>query len=100
VGGVAGLAFGIVAAHGPSAQTWSAVGDLAGATAALGTLAVAIGAVYAAFQQVRQARELREEQARPYVAVFMEPSTRSPRVIDLVIRNFGSTAAHTTSALG
>lgn len=64
---------------------------------ALGTCATAVIAVLAAgvaWRQVREARRLREEQAQPYVAVFMESSTVSQQFTDLVVKNFGSTAAY------
>jgi hypothetical protein len=35
------------------------------------------------------ARALREEQAQPYVAVYMEPSAATLQIIDLVVRNLG-----------
>ena len=64
------------------------------AAGALGTLIVAVVAARAAFRQVAEARELRQEQAQPCVAVYMEPSAATPEIVDLVIRNFGATAAH------
>ncbi|MEW1587205.1 hypothetical protein AB0283_17420 [Micromonospora vinacea] len=67
-------------------DTWAAA---AGWT----TVVIAIIASRAAFRQVREARDLREEQAQPYVVAFMEPSEASQHLIDLVIKNFGATAA-------
>jgi hypothetical protein len=63
------------------------------ALAAWATLAVAVAASIIAFHQVREARKLREEQAQPYVAAYMEPNEATPQAIDLVVRNFGSTVA-------
>lgn len=57
------------------------------------TAAVAIVASIAAFRQLREARRMRLEQSQPYVAVFMEASEVDPGFVDLVIRNFGATAA-------
>jgi len=54
---------------------------------------VAVVASTAAFRQLREARQLRLEQSQPYVAVFMEASEIDPGFVDLVIRNFGATAA-------
>lgn len=79
---------------GWTTEEWGALGALVAAGGAVGTLVVAIVAALAAFRQVREARALRQEQAQPYVAVFMEPSAASVQIIDLVVRNFGMTAAH------
>jgi hypothetical protein len=49
--------------------------------------AVAVG-------QLGEARRLRVEQAQPYVVAFMEPSGAGRFFVDLVVRNFGTTAAH------
>ena len=46
-----------------------------------------------ALKQVKEARRLREEQARPYVVAYME-ATRAPEFVELVVRNFGKTIAH------
>jgi hypothetical protein len=75
------------------AAEWSALGALVAAGAAVATFIVAIVAAVAAFKQVKQARKLREEQAQPYVAVYLEPNVVSPQIVDLVVRNFGATAA-------
>jgi hypothetical protein len=51
-------------------------------------------AAEASTEQTRLAIALAEEEARPYVMVFMEPSREgSPEVVDLVVKNFGKTAA-------
>lgn len=71
----------------------SVVPPIVSAVAASVTALTAICAALFAFQQVRLARSLRKEQAQPYVALFMEPSAATPHIIDLVVRNFGSTAA-------
>jgi len=55
-------------------------------------LAVAAGLI--ARGQLRETKRLREEQAQPYVVVFMESSPAGEWLIDLVVKNFGSTAAH------
>lgn len=69
-----------------SPEAWTAI-------AAWTTLAVALAAAIGAFKQLGEARRTREEEAQPYVVVFMEP-TISPEFIDLVIRNLGKTAAY------
>lgn len=57
------------------------------------TATIAAVAGIAAFKQVREARALREEQAQPYVVAYMEPNQTSFQIIDLVVKNFGTTAA-------
>lgn len=70
-----------------SAGAWAAL-------AAWTTAAVAIAAGLIALRQLAEARRLRVEQAQPYVVAYMEPSAADPMVIDLIMRNFGTTAAH------
>ncbi|MBB2944811.1 hypothetical protein FB565_004544 [Actinoplanes lutulentus] len=57
------------------------------------TAAIALVASIAAFRQVREARTLREEQAQPYVVAFMEASQTSQHIVELVVKNFGTTVA-------
>ncbi|MFI6783888.1 hypothetical protein [Micromonospora sp. NPDC050276] len=57
------------------------------------TTVVAIVASVAAFWQVREARDLRREQAQPYVIAYMETSPASEHLMDLVIKNVGTTPA-------
>ncbi|MET7880129.1 hypothetical protein ABZS52_24770 [Micromonospora profundi] len=57
------------------------------------TALIALVASIAALRQVREARRLREEQAQPYVVAYMEHSQADMQFIDLVIKNFGTTAA-------
>jgi hypothetical protein len=61
------------------------------AIAAVGTFVVAVAAAVFAFFQVREAARIRVEQARPYVVAFVDRS--SPSDVDLVVKNFGVTAA-------
>ncbi len=68
------------------AETWSAV-------AAWATVAIAAIAGAVAVRQVGEARKLRRQQAQPYVAVFMDRNGADPKLVDLVLRNFGTTAA-------
>ena len=70
-----------------SANEWAAIGTV-------GTMAIAGIAALFAFVQVRQARRLRIEQARPYVAAYLELGNDSDiTFIHLVVKNFGSTTA-------
>ena len=66
---------------------WSALGTCL-------TAVIAIVAAGVAWRQVREAARLRREQAEPYVAVWMEQSKAAPNYVDLVIKNFGATAAY------
>jgi hypothetical protein len=67
--------------------------DVLGSIGSLGTLAVAIAAAIFAFVQIRDARRLREEQAAPYVIARFRGSEASPKIIDFVIINIGTTPA-------
>jgi hypothetical protein len=67
-----------------SADEWQAVGTVA-------TFFVALAAALYASRQVREARRTREDQARPYVAVFLEVVDETN--LDLVVKNFGATTA-------
>lgn len=76
------------------------------ATAAVVTAIVALGAAFIGLRQLGEAQELRlqqerdalairRERAQPYVAVFMEPlKAVDPKFQELVIKNFGATAAY------
>lgn len=74
---------------------WAVVGFMSpeewAATGAIATLVVAVSAALYARGAVREARNLREEQARPYVAVYLELAGQS--TLDLVVKNFGATTA-------
>jgi hypothetical protein len=58
-------------------------------------VAVMLGVIAAGFawRQLNEARELRRAQAQPYVAVFAEEASPRSLAYDLVIKNFGNTAA-------
>lgn len=45
-------------------------------------------------RQLQRNRRLAAEQTRPHVAMFMEPHAADWHVIELVVRNFGKTAAY------
>jgi len=63
------------------------------ALAACVTAGVALVAAVIGGRQLAEARTLREEQAQPYVVVFPDEAGGDPRHIDLVVKNFGKTAA-------
>ena len=58
--------------------------------------AVLLGIVALVFanRQIKLNRRLVTEQARPNVAMFMEPHPTDWHVIELVVRNFGQTTAY------
>ena len=70
-----------------TANDWIAIGTCA-------TALIALAAGIVALIQVRQAKALREEQARPYVVAFMEPSKAWSQAMQIVVQNFGKTAAY------
>jgi hypothetical protein len=69
-----------------TADDWSALG-----TNMTALIAVAAGVV--AWRQLREARRLRREQAQAYVVCFAERTPGHDQAVDIVIRNFGTTAA-------
>jgi hypothetical protein len=71
----------------PTTDEWQAFG-------AVGTLVVAVVAAIYAGQQVREARRSRDEQTRPYVAVYLEVLREvEMSMLQLVFKNFGTTTA-------
>ncbi|MDQ1536599.1 MAG: hypothetical protein QOE58_992 [Actinomycetota bacterium] len=58
--------------------------------------AVVLGVVVLFYvnRQLKKNRQLKTEQIRPQVAMFMEPHAADWHVIELVVRNFGQTSAH------
>jgi hypothetical protein len=71
-------------AWGPA--DWSALAEI---SIALILLLAVIIAVY----ELQDARELRREQARPHLVASLEAEGSQPRLVCLVIRNLGGTAA-------
>jgi hypothetical protein len=67
--------------------------DEVSAAAAMGTLAIALGATIVAWRQLREARTLRVAAAAPYVVVYIEPHPEADWTVQLVAKNFGATAA-------
>ena len=70
----------------PNADTWAAWAQWV-------TAAIAIGAAVFAYQQVKLARDTRERVAQPDVVVYMDHHAVRP-YLDLVVKNFGQTAAY------
>lgn len=69
------------------------VADCVAAFGAMGTFGVAVIAARAAFRQVREARALREEQARPFVVVDFALNPTTSFFFDIVVKNIGATLA-------
>jgi hypothetical protein len=67
-------------------DAWSAFGTNV-------TAVIALAAGFVAWRQLREARQLRREQAQPYVVCFAQRSPGHDEGVDIVIRNFGTTAA-------
>jgi hypothetical protein len=64
------------------------------AIAAWAALVLGIVVLFWANRQLTKNRQLKTEQVRPQVTMFMEPHPSDWHVIELVVRNFGRTAAH------
>lgn len=64
------------------------------AIAAWSALALAVVALLYVNRQVKKNRQLKTEQIRPQVTMYMEPHAADWHVIELVVKNFGSTGAH------
>lgn len=69
-----------------TAEEWTAL-------AAWVAVAIAGGTAVIALQQMFEARRLRIEQAQPQVVAYLEQDPDIPDVIEIVIGNFGTTAA-------
>jgi hypothetical protein len=64
------------------------------AIAAWAALVFGLAVLVWANRQLKKNRQLRTDQVRPQVTMFMEPHPSDWHVIELVVRNFGQTAAH------
>jgi hypothetical protein len=76
--------------HGVSnvdSSTWIAL-------AAWAAIVVAVVTLFFTNHQITRNRRLAAEQIRPHVAMLMEPHAADWHVIELVVRNFGRTAAY------
>ena len=80
---------------GPLITDWISAGGT-GLTflVALAALIYARGQVNEAKSAREQARELELERSQPYVVVYTEPSAATNMITDIVIKNYGATAAH------
>jgi hypothetical protein len=85
--------FAFVSSRSPAQVHWGDVPGWVTAAAAVIALVVACLAAKAAFDQVRGARQPREEQAAPYVIVDAEMSPASSMHMDLYVKNIGQTIA-------
>lgn len=97
-----GAALGLLAVIVAALDSWSP--EAWAALAAWVTVGVAAAAGYVALGQLGEARgmrieqaRLRHEQAQPYVVAYIESSAAGTWIYDLVVRNFGATAAHDVS---
>jgi hypothetical protein len=64
------------------------------AIAAWAALLLGVVVLLYTHRQVKKNRQLKTAQVRPQVAMYMEPHPSDWHVIELVVRNFGSTAAY------
>jgi hypothetical protein len=64
------------------------------AVAAWAALLLGVVVLVYTHRQVKKGRQLRTAQVRPQVAMFMEPHASDWHVIELVVKNFGATAAY------
>ena len=79
-------------------DSWHGVTEVGSSTwlawAAWALLALGVIALIFTNVQIKRNRRLAAEQTRPHVAMLMEPHAADWHVIELVVRNFGQTAAH------
>ena len=75
---------------GLSGTAWQGIGSIA----ACATVLVAVVAAIFVAAQISQARQLSEDEARPYVVAFLDYSPATWRIFDFVVQNFGQTVAH------
>lgn len=79
-------------------ERWRELADLDSggwlAIAAWAALALGLVVLIYTHRQVTKNRQLKNEQIRPQVTMYMEPHAADWHVIELVVKNFGATAAH------
>jgi hypothetical protein len=75
--------------------SWHGVTEV-GSSTWLAWAALALGVVALVFTnaQIKRNRRLAAEPTRPHVGMLMEPHAADWHVIELVVRNFGQTAAY------
>src|SRR6185312_1374982 len=86
-----------VTAVGWIQDRWNALTGAEWDWLAIGVWAVVIlglAALIFAYIQSKRNREARVEEMRPHVAMYMEPHASDWHLIELVVRNFGKTAAY------
>ncbi len=64
------------------------------AWAAWAAIALGVGALAITNHQIKRSHRLASEEVRPHVGMLMEPHASDWHVIELVVRNFGRTAAY------
>lgn len=78
--------------------SWSGVNNVESSTwiawAAWAAIALAVVTLVFTNHQISRNRRLAAEQARPHVGMLMEPHAADWHVIELVVKNFGRTAAY------
>ncbi len=78
--------------------SWHGVSEVGSSTwlawAAWAALALGVVALLFTNHQIQRNRQSAAEQTRPHVAMLMEPHAADWHVIELVVRNFGRTAAY------
>jgi hypothetical protein len=79
-------------------DSWHGVTNVGSSTwlalAAWAAIALGVIALIVTSRQLNRHRRVAAEQARPHVAMLMEPHSADWHVIELVVRNFGRTAAY------
>jgi hypothetical protein len=72
---------------GLGAAAWLTIAAWAG-------LALAVVALAFVARTIKRNRQLKRDELRPHVVMYMEPSATDWHVVELVVRNFGKSAAH------
>jgi hypothetical protein len=79
-------------------DSWHGVTTVGSSTwlawAAWAAIALGVVALVVTYRQLSSTRQLAAEQTRPHVVMLMEPHAADWHVIELVVRNFGRTAAY------
>jgi hypothetical protein len=68
--------------------------DAVTAWAMWATVAIALGAAVIGLNQFREVRLTRQEQAQPNVVVYSEPNADVPQILEIIVKNFGTTPAY------
>lgn len=77
---------------------WTDLAGLGSATwltiAAWAGLLLAVATVFFVARVIKRNRQLKRDELRPHVVMYMEPNASDWHVIELVVRNFGKSSAH------